>query len=328
MRNVLPIDASFFRILREHQLKTIPNHDCHCRGCGGKIGGARVVCLDCLSSESEAKTVDFCDNPDCPQTTFVVDIRDPEKRHLPSHDVFKVRSVVHLRDVPRVSELAGNALSVAREYFQTSNGDLADPRLSTHIQSGSYIDDTLDSYFDDDKSEHLQLESSSNVSCGICQKIVDLPCWTCADCFALEKQLYICGDCESRMLLRCTDCDRPYKQPTWYYGAHAVDNFLCSTCTAHRVEPTPFDRSQQHTYLHTLVRCARKPLSDAKAAEHSAEERMAALEQTVWALTGKVGRVEETLSRIERLLLATLAGRQSTNESQCQHCHASGSQGS
>lgn len=25
MRNVLPIDASFFRILREHQLKTIPN---------------------------------------------------------------------------------------------------------------------------------------------------------------------------------------------------------------------------------------------------------------------------------------------------------------
>lgn len=65
------------------------------------------------------------------------------------------------------------------------------------------------------------------------------------------------------------------------------------------------DRSQQHTYLHTLVRCARKPLLDGTAAENSTEERMAALEQTVWALTGKVGRVEETLSRIERLLLAS-----------------------
>ena len=85
------------------------------------------------------------------------------------------------------------------------------------------------------------------------------------------------------------------------------------------------DRSQQHTYLHTLVRCARKPLSDGKAAENSTEERMAALEQTVWALTGKVGRVEETLSRIERLLLATLAGRQSDSRHNCKHCQASDS---
>lgn len=80
------------------------------------------------------------------------------------------------------------------------------------------------------------------------------------------------------------------------------------------------DRSQQHTYLHTLVRCAGKPLSDGRAAENSAEERMAALEQTVWALTGKVGRMEETLNRIERLLLATLAGRQMNSGHDCQHC--------
>ncbi|KAI0090196.1 hypothetical protein BDY19DRAFT_887919 [Irpex rosettiformis] len=142
MRNVLPIDASFFRILREHQLKTIPNHDCHCRGCGSKIGGARVVCLDCFSSESEAKTVDFCDSPACPKSNFVIDIRDPEKRHLPSHDVFKVRSVLHLRDVPNVSELAGKALSVAREYIQTSNAELVDPPPSA-VLGGFYMEDTL-----------------------------------------------------------------------------------------------------------------------------------------------------------------------------------------
>ena len=137
------------------------------------------------------------------------------------------------------------------------------------------------------------------------------------------------------MLLRCTHCDRPYKQPTWYYGSHAswyssclrhkltvsdnslpVDNFLCSTCTARRVNPTITDKTRQHTYLHTLVRCTRKVESDAKPSERSAEERMAALEQTVWSLTNKVGRVEDTLSRIERLLLASLA----SNKSSCPNC--------
>jgi hypothetical protein len=101
------------------------------------------VCLDCFSSESEAKTVDFCDNPACPKTTFVVDIRDPKKQHMPSHDVFKIRSVLHLRDVPAVSELASNALSVAREFFQTSNGEVAEPPPSARINGGFYMDDTL-----------------------------------------------------------------------------------------------------------------------------------------------------------------------------------------
>ena len=95
-----------------------------------------------MSSESEAKTVDFCDNPACHASTFVVDIRDPEKRHLPSHDVLKVRSVLHLRDIPSVSELAGNALSVAREYFQISNGESTDPPPSATL-GGFYMEDTL-----------------------------------------------------------------------------------------------------------------------------------------------------------------------------------------
>jgi hypothetical protein len=50
---------------------------------------------------------------------------------------------------------------------------------------------------------------------------------------------------------------------------------------------------------------------------------MAALEQTVWALTGKVGRVEDTLSRIERLLLASLANKQppANHSGHCPQCH-------
>ena len=92
--------------------------DCYCRGCGGKIGGARVVCMDCLSSETDAKTVDFCDRPECWKKSISIDPRDPQHRHLPSHDVFKVRTVLHLVDTLGLLERAENALNVSREYFQ------------------------------------------------------------------------------------------------------------------------------------------------------------------------------------------------------------------
>lgn len=54
-----------------------------------------------------------------------------------------------------------------------------------------------------------------------------------------EKQLYICDACESKMLLRCTHCDRPYKQPTWYYGAHAgLFRILIQLCPSLKLQLT------------------------------------------------------------------------------------------
>lgn len=47
-----------------------------------------------------------------------MDPRDPQRRHLPSHDVFKVRTVLHMIGVLGLLERAENALSVSREYFQ------------------------------------------------------------------------------------------------------------------------------------------------------------------------------------------------------------------
>lgn len=104
------------------RLLTYTLSDCYCHGCNGKIGGARVVCLDCLSTDSEAKTIDFCDNPSCWNVTPNGD-KDAIHRHLPNHDVFKVRTVLHLRDVPTMNEIAEKALNVSREYFQGSSSN-------------------------------------------------------------------------------------------------------------------------------------------------------------------------------------------------------------
>ena len=95
------------------------NSDCSCNGCGGKIGGERVVCLECLSAEPEAKTVDFCEKPAC--WAVSPEGAKGSHRHLPTHSVFKVRTVLHLRDVPAMNELAEKALNVSREYFQASS---------------------------------------------------------------------------------------------------------------------------------------------------------------------------------------------------------------
>lgn len=75
--------------------------------------------MDCLSSQTEARTIDFCDNPECFGKTISLDIRDSTRQHLPSHDLFKVRTVLHLKDVPALLASAESALSMGREYSQS-----------------------------------------------------------------------------------------------------------------------------------------------------------------------------------------------------------------
>ena len=90
----------------------------------------------------------------------------------------------------------------------------------------------------------------------------------------------------------------------------SADNFMCNTCTARREKPPPVDKQKQHRYTHALVRCSRKIEEDHVTTTRSAEDRMSTLEDTVWLLAGKVERMEATLSRLERLLLSSLANGQ------------------
>lgn len=141
-----------------------------------------------------------------------------------------------------------------------------------------------------------------------------------------EKQVFICNKCEEATLLKCTHCHAPFRQPTWYYGSqlgvflyHQIslsadvsdsaiaDNFMCNTCTVRRKPSPPIDRKLQHVYTHTLVRCTRTSSREPAPVTRSSEERLSALEDTVWTLNNKVDRMEATLSRIERLLLANMA---------------------
>ena len=129
-------------------------------------------------------------------------------------------------------------------------------------------------------------------------------------------------------MLSCIHCSRPYEQPTWYYGTHHSDNFMCNTCNWRRAESPAIARERQHTYMHTLVRCTAKVEPTSPEVAISTDERIGRLETSVGLLDGRMGRLEEALMRIEQLLLANVAAtrnsahevRQSTQQLLCEHC--------
>ncbi|GJE96219.1 hypothetical protein PsYK624_124130 [Phanerochaete sordida] len=297
-REVTAIDASFFRVLRDARLKTIPAHECHCRGCGGKIGGARVVCLDCLSAETGATTVDFCDRPECWRKTILPDPCHPDRQHLHTHDVLKVRTVLHLVDMASLRERAQNALSISNEYLHCPERE---PALDA-------VDDAIALYYDTTSEPRHSTISVNGPHCRICRALLHDACWSCVDCFDFGQDTLICDACEQRTMLRCIRCEKPFKQPTWYYGSLLADNFMCNVCTARRGSPPSVEKEKLHRYTHALVRCTRKAANDPRSDTQTTEERVSSLEDAVWCLSGKIERMEQTLARIEHLLLAGMPG--------------------
>ncbi|EKM58450.1 uncharacterized protein PHACADRAFT_252779 [Phanerochaete carnosa HHB-10118-sp] len=90
---------------------------------------------------------------------------------------------------------------------------------------------------------------------------------------------------------------------------------MCNQCTARRKDPPPVEKQKLHRYTHALARCTRKAEQSPDGVTPTTEDRMSALEETVWMLTGKIERMEATLSRVERLLLCSLSDRNQASAS-------------
>lgn len=90
-----------------------------CIACGYQIRGTRVVCIDCQPQDGDyTRTVDVCDDRRCRETVVKADTKESFRGpHLPSHDFFKVRTVVHLRDMHAVNQDVLEALQCARRVF-------------------------------------------------------------------------------------------------------------------------------------------------------------------------------------------------------------------
>ncbi|KAJ7584946.1 hypothetical protein C8J56DRAFT_1053351 [Mycena floridula] len=164
------VDNLFYLSVAKLQVRKSVFHAELCESCGGIICGARLSCLTCQLVD-KFDTIDFCEHPGCLSQWIVCPhLAQP---HLPSHDLLKIRRVVHIRQFGKTYRDAKDALQQARSLLAFAS--------QTNQQEG----DSSDS--DEDMNE---------VTCGACKVLVSQPCWFCVHC---EKTTFICLACETNL---------------------------------------------------------------------------------------------------------------------------------
>ncbi|KAI0083001.1 hypothetical protein BDY19DRAFT_1051579 [Irpex rosettiformis] len=240
--------------------------------------------------------VNFC-SIRCAETSIYPNPSLVKAPHEPSHDVMKFATFVHTyRDLSRVYKQASCTVKLLRQAFpvvQTVAGrNQGSQECSSFLQSDSPTGNAL---------KDISPARIVPVGCGICRKILGLPCWICTHCSRNGggQSPYICDECEENRLLMCTTCSAPFEQPEWYYGTKPRDTFQCVKCIIKRIPAIKFFDNDPHTYLHHLVRCRAKEES---IKEPTTEERLLIVEKKVDVLDARMTKLEAYLERIERKL--------------------------
>ncbi|EKM56765.1 uncharacterized protein PHACADRAFT_172445 [Phanerochaete carnosa HHB-10118-sp] len=336
-------DAAFYRAMRDAQLALVPKHlGVECAGCTYQVRGARIICLDCLSPDGDyTNTVNFCDDMRC-RSANIKQQRAGAILHHPSHDVVKVRTVQHLRDMYALEEVSRAALLSAKHVLKHSfapgfsvdeespvNGSIVEEYTQAKSKAQgpaiSPVRKTLSGKSKRPVSPQRR-QSHSTVACGVCAAGLDLlsSCWFCVNCFDEDCRFFICNDCEAGMLLPCATCNKPYKQLSWYHGSRPgaqpsitcdepsltnrfeEDSFACSACTALRDGALVSSRFP-HSYTHALVQCKPAMLGSRAssvddAGAYTSETAISELRQRVQQLDNRIEGLEEGQSRLEHMV--------------------------
>ncbi|KAJ7135469.1 hypothetical protein C8R43DRAFT_1021198 [Mycena crocata] len=198
-------DSRFYHSIAENQIRVTTGHDVRCDACTGVIGGCRVTCLTCRL-EDTFDTADFCDTPSC--TSAKVVPSGMTRPHLPTHDILKLRRVVHLRQFGQTYRLAKAALVRARKLFPS----LEEEPMDTASSLG-----------------HSAPSNVASPKCAACHELVTQPCWFCVQC---EEPSFICNSCDSNTKKKMT---------FGYHDAHSHDLVRCQPLVE-EVEITLEDR--------------------------------------------------------------------------------------
>jgi hypothetical protein len=117
-----------------------------CNGCDETLREVRIICMDCNGND----TIDLCDRQDC--SSAVIDLekrKDLQRPHMPTHDIFKARTILHGRYHGMVERRAKATLAAARAMFvELNRNSLSGPKPA----------------------------------CISCEKPASQPCWACVDC--------------------------------------------------------------------------------------------------------------------------------------------------
>lgn len=128
-----------------------------------------------------------------------------QRLHLPTHDILKVRRVVHIRQFGKTYRQALQALKKAREFFP----DEADAKA---VESK--------------KSTTLEPPR-----CAVCRRNVTQPCWFCVQCEGLRLEFVshsLAHQCKEPSFI-CIPCEAKKKTS---FGVHDFDTHDLVRCQA------------------------------------------------------------------------------------------------
>ncbi|KAF8581694.1 hypothetical protein K439DRAFT_202072 [Ramaria rubella] len=177
-------DSRFYHSLAHYQIRRTTKHAEDCDNCHGTIGGARIICLVCQGTESW-HPVDLCETPEC--VSALVDRKDLARPHLPTHDVFKVRRVAHIRQFGKLYREAKVALQKARAIFQRTPPPLPLPRQGSTGNNAAKVADVV--------KQRASTVAKPLPKCAICKATAAQPCWYCVHC---EGDMFICINCDAK----------------------------------------------------------------------------------------------------------------------------------
>jgi hypothetical protein len=229
----------------------IDRRNAWCNRCYGRIGGARLFCLDCDHKKTETyETLDLCCAQEC-MNARITDRQDLQVAHEPSHRLVKLHTVVLERQLGRVHTAALVAFErvkilcakIAESHQRfvedgekgaagpaTRNQSNPEPTLKETPTDGLPPDHVPDvpngatvkardggaskGPRDENPQEGKQPRGSDSLSCNKCRGRLSFPCWYCIYC-----------EGQSRILTYSPHVLRP--------STTLLDDlFLCETCEA------------------------------------------------------------------------------------------------
>ncbi|KAI0043931.1 hypothetical protein FA95DRAFT_1627537, partial [Auriscalpium vulgare] len=279
--HIIPSDACFYGSRIERIKATTAIHEnAWCDVCDGRIGGARIVCLDCESKKDNTfNTLDLCDAESCVNSVVPIETReDLATPHLPTHHVYKVRTTILGRQLGKLDGKAREGLktveplcvllatrkaageaTAAAPASPASRQALAPPAARRMSQTSKRLSTATTA---------TKVEENAVPCCGVCKEILSLPCWYCLHC---NDTLYICKACDDKGVPKLKDLP-------------------------------------EHTDEHALVRCQESTTTEEKVSVEqrlsTLEDRMANIEDRIGTMEGHMGKMQEVLLHVAEVLKA------------------------
>ncbi|KAI0301375.1 hypothetical protein BC826DRAFT_989073 [Russula brevipes] len=294
-RRLTSADACFYHSKAEHIGSCTWIHEnAWCDSCRGRIGGARLFCLDCTNKNTEVhNSVDLCCASNCIDAR-VTHRKDLERAHEPNHRLVKARTTVLERNHGRAHTAACKAFERVGDFCKKI------AEFSPHLHKETRPDEQ--------KASSPELTSAEMPAKNDKPDDAAIPPDRAED--GAEVQDKTIGDViqpqvQHQDLPTCGKCNGHLSFPFWYCIFCEDNLFICDACDADGV-PDLVRSSGKHTEGHHLVRCQAPKTPDDEASP--TEQRLTSIEGR---LDGMQTQLDGLNSRIEQILHRLAAGPES-----------------